>query len=535
MKRKRYRFCGMLLTASALLWATGCSSPIPFPELSSSSSAVTVPVDDWRIDLSALKSRIIAMKENWTQPGMEDEIAEGIQALFDTDNEAYAIHVRKEMAYNADWNNKELKRQSTLAYEDSHVVTEMVTWALANGYQNSAYQTLFEPYVDDSWIAYYLVNNLSRIENQARSGATQDSEFREQYYDTAYDSNADPDEADLTCAKLYLEALEKNDLSDCMYSVYNRDYTAEQSTAAFEAAQKYLLPVMDEIQMHLLLSPEYAAYQNGEAEKMDAYAVLKEYAPKLSQDIAESADKLFTDELYTAATGSGSFDGSYTVPLSGGQGALMYTHLDGDAFDLTTVVHEFGHFHCDWRDDTPIFLQANATDIAEVQSQGMEVLFTAFYDEIYGDSASFQELIEIYNLLYSAITGLAVGQFECDVMQHIDSYSAKDVLTLYNSYNEDYQIGLSLREITHLYEQPGYYVSYGVSALTALQIYAQMQQNPEQAKSMYDQISRISSISGEYGICKAAEKCGFADVFAEETVSSLADTLTARADILTGA
>ncbi|MBP0976341.1 MAG: hypothetical protein J6P20_09775, partial [Oscillospiraceae bacterium] len=47
----------------------------------------------------------------------------------------------------------------------------------------------------------------------------------------------------------------------------------------------------------------------------DPYDLLKQYAPKLSPSIAESADKLFSEHLYTAAEGLNCYDGRFTLNL----------------------------------------------------------------------------------------------------------------------------------------------------------------------------------------------------------------------------
>lgn len=523
-----------LLTATALLLTTvGCT---PF-ELTATSDGneteieVALPVE--RFDIDNLKQQIADIQDIWTRPNISDDLTEQIQQLLAAVDEAFAVNARAEIAYHADWqqdNLYELKRQT---HEDYYVVIDMVTWAFANGYKNSAYPDLFEPYIEEAWINYYTLNSLPRIMSYARSDASESEEILDKYYDSAYDENLDVDETNRVCAKLYLETLEANQTSDYFYSLYGRDYTVEQASAVYHEIVEKLMPLYRELYAYLTEDRHTSRIlDNQDVYDIDAYALLKEYAPKLSLSIAESTEKLFDEQLYTAASGENCYDGSYTIALTNEHSALMYTYLEQDFYDLITVSHEFGHFHSDWRDSTPVFLQTNCTDFAEVQSQGMEMLFTSFYDEIFGEEAEYLELIALYNTLESIVSGFAIGEFEYMVMQQQDEIKPKEVLEIFSEIAETCDISLELYQVSHLFEQPGYYVSYGVSALPALQLYAMMQEDFDSALSVYEKISSVSSLSGEYQFCSAIDACGMDNIFDPETLDHIISVVAERIEML---
>ena len=517
------------LTA-ALLLLTGCSAQdwqavfgkaesVPEPE----------PVIPY-YDIDALKTKIENFEAQWSESGNDSEIEAEINTLISEVDKAYSIYIRTETAYYADWKNADLETCSNRTYSDYQVVSCMVEWAMANGSKQSAYPELFAPYVPEDDLNYYLYHNLNRIMAYAKNNAADSSELLDSYYDTAFEKEADPDKTNLACAELYLETLKAQDISEYLYDTYDRDYTVEQASAIYDEMKAQILPVYRSLF-------EYLTNLDGLTMSaplpQDAYDLLKTYAPQLSAPIAESADKLLSESLYVRAEGDDCYNGSYTAALTGENSGLMYTYLDGTCYDLSTVVHEFGHFHADWRDSTPVYLQKPCQDIAEVQSQGMEVLFTSFYDDIFGERAGEYELAAIYNLLDSTVNGLAVGEFEYEVMQQLDTITPEETVALYAQFAEECDLAVELYQISHLYEQPGYYISYGMSALPALQLYTMMQEDPAKAADVYDHFAAISGLSGETGFCAALQECGFFDFTQPDAIQSLTDALSERIAELT--
>lgn len=527
----KQRICALSGALLLILGCTGCA-PLDFFFTQNDNSAASVNEHkELRYDTEAVKQRALAMQDLFNTADMDARIQSGIEELLADVDKAYAIYVHAEMDYYADWNNKDLSLLSSQTYSDYCVVNEIVSWIFTHGSTKSRYCPMFRPYVDEEWSAYYLATPLNRVITSARSDAASTGELLDQYYDTAYDSSLTPEDIPATnhsCAQLYLDTLKRYDTKDCLYGSFARDYKPEQASAAYEYIAEHFVPIYRALYEQLLSDPRFDALDNGEFGNLDAYETLREYAPKLSPEIAESVEKLFSQPYFRSVSGTGCYDGSYTVELASEHTALMYTYLNGTYYDLTTVVHEFGHFHADWRSATPILITQNCTDLAEVQSQGMEMLFTQFYDALYSENSRFMELITLYGILDSVISGFAIGEFERDVMTHIESYKAEDVADSFAAIAENTLLGRDLFEISHLFEQPGYYISYGVSALAALELYTQMQSDPAAASEMYAKISARSSTSGEHLLVQSLAECGFSDIFDETTLVQISDVLKDR-------
>lgn len=466
-----------------------------------------------RYDVNAVAGKITELQEIWNKSEQEDKIKEIISSLLDDVDKSYAVHVHAEMQYDSDWDNDALSEQEQLTDHDSSEVYEMVKWAFHNGYQKSNYSDLFEPYVRQSDLEYYLSYSLSRIRSSARSSSASSSQMMDSYYDTAYDREKKPEEINQTCAKLYLELLKQYDTKDYLYPLYNRDYSVEQASGMYRKIVNDLVPLYKDMTTYFKENKKIQMIRLGIKNNPDPFETLNTYAPKISESISESVKELIGNNRYYTGKGADSYDNCFTVGLPSEQSALMYIHLDNSYNDLHSTIHEFGHFHADWRDKTPIYQYLNCTDLAEVQSQGMELLFTHYYPEIYSDQADLMELISLYNIVDSIVSGFAVGEFEYEAMKNKDSYSASDVIDKFTEIHDTADLGIEFYQILHLFEQPGYYVSYGVSALAAMQIYAEMQQNFGSAVSKYERIAALSSADGKHQLLSSLEEAGFSSIF----------------------
>ena len=522
---KRYRLFAVASALLLLCSLTGCSfsgADADSAELSSYNEP-NLP----RCDIEAYKAKIEDLRQNWLKSNQEEAIGQTVQELLDAVDEAYALYAHAEIDYYSDWTKDALSDYRSRTYEDMCVVSDMTGWAIVNGERKSAYPALFAPYLPDGNLDYYRLHNLQRIMSYSRQSAADSALLLDDYYDVAYDDSVDPDETDLACAGLYLDILKETSPSDYDYEAFERDYTPEDVSALYSELLETVYPLF------VRLAAYFAETDPALPEQTDALQFLREHAEKLSPEIGESADKLFSEHLYTAAKGEDCYDGSFTISLGKEQSALMYLYLDGSFTDVSSVTHEFGHFHSDWRDETPVFLQKNCIDIAEAQSQSMEMLFTHFYGDLMdAETAKRAELWAVFNLLDAVISGFAIGMFEAKIMEDPEQYEAKDVVQCYADTCTAVGVSPALYQVTHLYEQPGYYVSYGVSALPALQIYTMMQDDFDAAVAQYGKISEISSVSGEYRFQSAMQACGMQNYFDSGTVAGLADALDAHISAL---
>lgn len=526
------RCAALAMAASMMTWMTGCSLGDMLMEklLGIENHALTDEQQSARFDIDSMKSQAESMAETWANDGMETELQIRLESMVKSIDQAAKVYFTSEMEYYADWENTALDAMYSQTYEDYYVAFEILYWVLCNGYTKSAYGDLFASYLgedlsNDELMEYYTSNSLDRVIMYGRSDSAYYGDALDEYYDVSNDDSISDEEADLQCAEMYLENLKTYDTTSYLYDYYARDYEAADASAMYETMLTELLPLYDALYTAVVEHPNYDKLYTDEYGVDDMFGTIREYAAKLSPELEESASKLIDEKWYVFAEGEDCYTGSYCISMPGEQKALLYLYQSGEYYDFYTAIHEFGHFHAEWRDDTSLFYQQNCVDIAEVHSQGLSILFTAFYDELFGDAAEYLELVTLYDMVDSIVCGLAIGEFEYRVLQDLDDITPEEVVELFYEINETCNTGYVLKDISHLYEQPGYYVSYATSAIPAMQIYNVMQEDYDRAVEMYDAISKISSCDGEYQIMSAMEACGFEDIFDPDTLAGITDEI----------
>lgn len=538
---KQKRFLSSILAVGLSISLCGCDSDLwqeALEEIADTfnfelSGDEEPAVDVEHYDLDILEEKINEMQAVWTASGHEAELSEDIQFLLDEFDKVCEKYLQLEMEYYADWNNEEKKAIYDAAYEDYFIVDDMVSWAFTNAYHRSSYPDMFHDYSSEDNEAYYMAYSLNKIKAAAKRSSHDVGDTLDDYFDIAYKSDHDDaasvNESNLDCAQLYLDTLKDYDLSEYLYDFYRRDYDAEEVSAMYETIVENLVPLYQNCYDAMLFD---SSIEKLESEDLvideNPFQTVHQYAQNISPSVKESADKLWNESLYLLGSGEDSYEGGYTVGFPTSQTAKIYLYIENDYYDLMSAIHEFGHFHSDWRDQTPLYCQKNCIDVAEIQSQGMQLLFTQYYDEMYGENADLIWNVTIMDMLDSVISGFAIGEFEYRVMKDYGSLTAEQVADMFAEISEECDLDRELYEISHLYQEPGYYISYGVSALAALQIYAKMQESTEEAYAMYDRISSVSTQSGECTLCKTLEECGFSDIFEEQTIENVSPMISNR-------
>ena len=143
------------------------------------------------------------------------------------------------------------------------------------------------------------------------------------------------------------------------------------------------------------------------------------------------------------------------------------------------------------------------------------------FDSIFSNKADAMRLTKLYDMLNAVLSGFTIGKFEYNVLKNIDTMTPDDVIDYYNSLTENYDTEAPFYSFSHIFEQPGYYISYGVSALAALNIWETSLDDYGKAVEMYENIASISCNSGEYQFRTALSESGFNDVLSEDYIKQL--------------
>ena len=271
------------------------------------------------------------------------------------------------------------------------------------------------------------------------------------------------------------------------------------------------------------------------AEILDAIGA---HIADISPELTEAFDFLRRNQLYCIGSGDKLLDMGYTASLPAYRSGFIFNKASTryDAFE--TTVHEFGHFNAIYHDPTALLYQYNNMDVSEVQSQGLELLFLpALQDILAGDDPGGRAIVALSVLsdaLGAVVDGCMYDEFEQAVYDDPDMtvselhaleqrlYAAYGLDGLFNS--EPYWVYIS-----HLFEQPCYYISYAASALPALDLWLQSLEDREAAVDAY---MRVSAARTDEWFLDVLYDNGLCDITDRRDVARLSQGLGTQIDAL---
>ncbi len=239
--------------------------------------------------------------------------------------------------------------------------------------------------------------------------------------------------------------------------------------------------------------------------------------------------------------------GAYTTYLSGYDIPVIFQYMNGTVSDVSTFVHEFGHFSSYYMHGQ---YGGYDLDYAEVQSQALEMLFMNKYEELYKTfypalpSSEIEDRAEdlmieniTQTLIFSVQMGCIMDELQYDVYTNTDSYTSGEQVTakfdellddyftpeIVEGYSVNYDFKYWWAAVSHNFSQPFYYVSYAVSAIPSLTIFIDSLSDYAAALGEYHYIQRYGD--GTYDFDRLLEKAGVDDPFESGTVQKIATAL----------
>lgn len=254
--------------------------------------------------------------------------------------------------------------------------------------------------------------------------------------------------------------------------------------------------------------------------------IVERYIGNLSSELGESYSYLLAKDLYTLGDSPNNEQVSYTISLPYFNSAMIFAYDYGDASNLSTLIHEFGHFNTAVRSTGDAFFSHSNIDLAEIHSQGLEVLFLPYSEEIYGSAASSIRNYTLLNLVWSILTGCLYNEFETYVYQ-TDNLTIADLDKKFRQLSTDYGTGSQTGQewmFWHMYHAPLYYLSYTVSAMAAASLLPEMRRD---WRGAVDKYLKLTSFGEErYPFRQALQEAGLPDIFEASSVAAVAGAIT---------
>lgn len=311
------------------------------------------------------------------------------------------------------------------------------------------------------------------------------------------------------------------------YDGLGREYEPEELEEYTAAVKAKLVPLYKELnEKGAFYYMYYDLREVGEAETM---SILSSAAEKMGGDIYDSLQFMKNSGLYDISGGEAKLDASYVTYLDDYNVPFLFSKTYGFADDILTVGHEFGHFvdyYINYGSDI-------SNDSAEMFSQGMEYLLLEYIgnEELAAELTHFKLL----DALYLYVSQLSFNDFEervyalSDKELTVDNINAiyAEVAGEYG-YAEDYDSELLPYlwiDISHLFEQPFYVISYCVSDSAAFGLYELELENPGKGLAAY---MDLVDVCDEYGFLELLDNEGLPSPLSADAVSLIADTLRSR-------
>lgn len=318
------------------------------------------------------------------------------------------------------------------------------------------------------------------------------------------------------------ETLGFDSYAEYRYLCYTRDYTPEDAAAFCELVKTYIVPLY--IETASSPNPVLSLlYQKSYDEEATLDLLAGEFAA-LDPRISSACSYMREYHLYDIGVRDGKSDGGYTTYLDDYESPFLFDNFGGAFNDIPGLIHEMGHYASFYNNpgDGPL-------DLAEIDSQGMEMLMLSRYSNIYGDGlAGAAAGDKLEDMMYSLITGCMQDEFQRRVYED-GNMTMDEICALYAELNEEY--GLSeiyyasdceWTLVSHTFQSPLYYISYAVSAVPALEIWRVAREDFKVGKELY---LSLYARDHDEDFLEVLADLGFADPFDEETILDLADAL----------
>lgn len=486
--------------------------------------------------LEAVSADVEQLINDLAKPQNKAAVQSDIDKLLDIFDIIYEKQTYASVDFYGDYQNSETKAAFRSTEHLFSVAEDLISYGFYCGTE-SQYNDLFRDITPPEAALLYGGGNydLETARAEAESAYLDDEENMNRYYDVVDDDTLSMDEKDLRCAEILIDML-AGETPDSFYEGYYRDYTGDEVFALKDTVISNIIPAYFDLRNKYLDTWPLTRYAHEELSETP-FDVIRQYAGRLSPDISKSADRLVNEKLFKICSSSKAFDISFMDDLPAQNSAYIFIGQQGGEDIFAAAVHEFGHFHASFYDDTHAFLMKDNYDIAETQSQGMEILFTQFYDDIYGDNdrmnGDHMRLSTLSDICYCVFSAFCIGSFEYELVSRINDITPEEVVRLFNSTCADSPVGYHLSDIAHLYECPGYYISYATSALASLELFFDLMEDKEKAIEKYEKMAEISCYSGEYTFREALDKCGFEDVLTEKFITDISKKLSDYAQSIT--
>lgn len=311
--------------------------------------------------------------------------------------------------------------------------------------------------------------------------------------------------------------------------IFERDFSKEDTKKLQKYAEEYIASLYLN---YLYFWGDGITSNVYEMEAWDSEKIIstvQKYVGDISPELSKAYDYMVQNNLYDINASQRKMEMGFTTKLASYQAPYMFDNPYGNYYDIKTVMHEFGHYNNFYQVTTPSFYGESCLDLAEIHSQGLELLFLSYFKDMFGDNGEDMEHCFVVDLLGGILDGCIYNEFERAVYEN-PNMSAEEMNKKFYKISEKYGRETGTEEdgttdwirTTHIFQTPFYYISYATSGLSAFNIWQESLTDRDGAVEKYMKLSKIGS---ESSFLQALENNQLEDIFKEDFFVNLYETI----------
>ena len=322
--------------------------------------------------------------------------------------------------------------------------------------------------------------------------------------------------------------------------LYSRDYTPDQAKSFRQAIKDNFYDIGKK------LNDTSASFITKETLGLGLHEPgIKQIMPKIINSTAESMlsswDYMISMGLYNFAISQKKLNSSFVIEFQQYNDGFMFINASGSMInDLSTIIHEFGHYNAIFGADEDKEGNGNiySIDLAETHSQAFELLTLPAVKNVL-ESSGYSNFYTGYvdNLLlqsvWSMLSNSMFDEFEYIVYSADENLLSREFFeNTFNSVWKEYwalnngKTNYEYYDISHLYTSPAYCISYSVSRVFASEIW--MSSTP-----VSDYLNVVSYGTG-YNVSQVASAVNLPNPLSAENISKVAEHYKSKISSMLG-
>ncbi len=260
----------------------------------------------------------------------------------------------------------------------------------------------------------------------------------------------------------------------------------------------------------------------------------------LSPETAEFIRFMTDNELFDVLSKPGKAPGGYCTFIPEHSSPFIFANFNGTSGDVEVLTHEAGHAlnaYVMGKKDVLSALTQATLETCEIHSMSMEYFTYPWMNKFFGDKTDKYMYKHLADSIVFIPYGTMVDHFQHLVYENPDMTPAErnkcwaELEKVYKPYIHNdgipfYGEGRVWQRQAHIYEVPFYYIDYCLASSCALQFWAAMQENRQDAWERYFRLVSLGGLDIFTNLIKQAGlKSPFEDGMFKDIVSKIDESL----------